>query len=431
MPYIATKPATALLIVLWLLSPATAQQHDQAGPAHVAPDSAQLSSSDWYIDVTATHLPVGATDALSMDAGVVDVDGDGDLDIIVANEHRANILLLNDGSGHFSDASDARLPRGEHDSEDIGIADFDGDGDPDIIVVSEDDQTNELYLNDGNGFFMDASDRLPVTGTSNAVVVADLVGDELPDILIGNNGQNVLLLNTGDATFKDITAGHLPQHDDVTQDLALGDVDGDGDPDLLIGNEDDNRVLLNDGHSRFVHAVAALPLRSAAEETRAADLADIDGDGDLDLLFGNVQAFVESADPQNRLLRNTGAGEFVDITTAQLPADQDRSFGAQFMDLDGDGDMDIITSNANRGKDEWITISPWRVYLNDGSGNFVDATAEIMPAITVGRGFDVEQADFNGDGLADLYLSSRDGSDRLLLRRASESPQKQALAAAQ
>ncbi|MDA3875671.1 MAG: FG-GAP-like repeat-containing protein [Halothiobacillus sp.] len=174
MPYIATKPATALLIVLWLLSPATAQQHDQARPAPVAPDSAQLSSSDWYTDVTTTHLPVGVTDALSMDAGVVDVDGDGDQD---------------------------------------------------IIVVSEDDQTNELYLNDGNGFFMDASDRLPVTGTPNAVVVADLVGDELPDILIGNNGQNVLLLNTGDATFKDVTAGHLPQQDDVTQDLALAAAD--------------------------------------------------------------------------------------------------------------------------------------------------------------------------------------------------------------
>jgi hypothetical protein len=185
-----------------LLTVASARVMAQPPAAAAATDT----SSDLYEDVTASHLPEGVTDGLSMDARPVDVDGDGDLDIIIANEHRANILLLNDGSGHFSDASDARLPRGEHDSEDIGIADFDGDGDPDIVVVSEDDQTNELYLNDGNGFFSDASDRLPVTGTSNAVLVMDLTGNGHVDIVIGNNGRNVLLENRGGAQFVDVSA---------------------------------------------------------------------------------------------------------------------------------------------------------------------------------------------------------------------------------
>jgi len=375
------------------------------------------TSSDFFEDVTASHLPEGVTDALSMDARPVDVDADGDLDIIIANEHRANILLLNDGNGQFSDASEARLPRGEHDSEDIGIADFDGDGDLDIVVVSEDDQTNELYLNDGKGFFSDASDRLPVTGTSNAVLVMDLTGNGQVDIVIGNNGQNVLLENRGDARFVDVSAERLPEFEDVTQDVVAGDVDGDGHVDLLFGNEDANRLLLNDGNGVFAHAAGALPMRDIAEETREADLGDIDGDGDLDILFANVQAFVEDADAQNRLLINNGRGQFEDITANHLPTDQDRSFDGSFLDLDGDGDLDIMTCNANRGSDSWITITPFRAYRNDGAGRFTDVTGELLPASTVGRGFDVQQADFNGDGLPDLYLSNRDGSDRLLLGR--------------
>lgn len=412
----STSVFTSLLIcmLMLLMTVSSARQLMAQQPAAAA---ASDTSSDFYEDVTASHLPEGVTDALSMDARPVDVDADGDLDIIIANEHRANILLLNDGSGHFSDASEARLPRGEHDSEDIGIADFDGDGDPDIVVVSEDDQTNELYLNDGKGFFSDASDRLPVTGTSNAVLVMDLTGNGHVDIVIGNNGQNVLLENRGEARFVDVSAERLPEFEDVTQDVVAGDVDGDGHVDLLFGNEDANRLLLNDGNGVFTHAAGALPMRDIAEETREADLGDIDGDDDLDILFANVQAFVEDADAQNRLLSNNGRGQFEDITANHLPTDQDRSFDGSFLDLDGDGDLDIMTCNANRGGDSWITITPFRAYRNDGAGRFTDVTEELLPASAVGRGFDVQQADFNGDGLPDLYLSNRDGSDRLLLGR--------------
>jgi len=403
-------PLSALL----LLSSASQLMAQQPAAA----SAATATSSAWYEDVTATHLPAGVTDGLSMDARPVDVDADGDLDIIIANEHRANILLLNDGSGRFSDASAARLPRGEHDSEDIGIADFDGDGDVDIVVVSEDDQTNELYLNDGKGFFSDAAKRLPVTGTSNAVLVMDLTGNGHPDILIGNNGQNVLLENRGEARFVDVTSARLSSFADVTQDVVSGDANGDGHIDLLFGNEDANRLLLNDGEGVFRLAENTLPMRDRAEETREADFGDIDGDGDLDILFANVQAFVDEADAQNRLLRNDGEGRFADITASHLPPDQDRSFDGSFLDLDGDGDLDIITCNANRGTESWIAATPWRAYRNDGSGRFADATGELLPATAVGRGFDVQQADFNGDSLPDLFLSSRDGSDRLLLGKA-------------
>ena len=70
-------------------------------------------------------------------------------------------------------------------------------------MVSEDDKTNELYLNRGDGTFEDGGSRIPVTGTSNSVVVVDINSDGAPDILIGNNGQNNLLINNGKGYFKD------------------------------------------------------------------------------------------------------------------------------------------------------------------------------------------------------------------------------------
>ena len=179
------------------------------------------------------------------------------------------------------------------------------------------------------------------------------------------------------------------------------------------GNEDRNRLLINDGTGRFTdHSERRIPLRATAEETREADFGDVDGDGDLDILFANVRAFVPDADPRNRLLINDGTGVFTDETQARLPADGDHSFDGDFLDIDGDGDQDIITGNTMlRGP-----AQPYRVYRNDGSGRFTEATAEVLPAGTTGSGFDIEFADFDGDGRPDLFLASRGSADRLLLR---------------
>jgi len=405
-------------MALSLLATAAAVTACETDPQEAMSQEPPPAIANALFQDVSSQLPQGVLNGLSMDAAFGDVDGDGDLDVIVANEFRPNILLLNDGNARFTDGS-ARLPRDNRDSEDVGLADFDGDGDLDVVVVSEDDQVNELYFNDGTGRFSDEGVRLPVTGTSNGVLVADVSGDGAPDILIGNNGPNALLIGDGAGGFTDETAVRLPRLADVTQDLELGDVDGDGDLDLLVGNEGRNRLLINDGTGRFTDESAArLPARSASEETREADFGDVDGDGDLDVFFANVQAFVQDADPQNRLLINDGAGVFADETEARLPPDVDATFDGDFADVDGDGDLDLLTANAlvdlSQGQ---IVDAPYRAYLNDGTGRFTDGTADVFGAGITGTGLDLELGDLDGDGDADLYLSSRGTADRLLLRR--------------
>lgn len=367
-----------------------------------------------FTNMTGSHLPAATRTSPAMDAKPADLDGDGDLDLVVANEFGPNLLLLNDGTGQFVDASN-QIPRAVHDSEDVGIADFDNDGDLDIVLVSEDDQTNELYLNDGNARFSDGGSRLPVRGTSNGVFVADVNNDDHPDILIGNAGRNVVLINDGSGHFIDESDQRLPNHTTTTQDLELGDVDGDGDADLLVGNEGPNRLLLNDGTGVFTDAPAgSLPFPAGGEETREADFGDVDGDGDLDIFFANVGW--SGINAQNRLLLNDGTGRFTDVTSTHFPSLNDTTLDGDFLDIDEDGDLDLVTASVTLGASQLLD-APYRVYLNDGTGRYTDETETIFPEGVTGRGLDVEAADFNGDGHLDMYLSNRQGSDLLLFMR--------------
>ena len=366
-----------------------------------------------YRDVSATHMPKPPLAAQSMDAHSADIDGDGDLDIIIANEHRPNILLINDGD-RFSNQSVERLPQRDRDSEDIAAADFDGDGDLDILFVSEDDEENEYYLNDGEGRFEDAVDRFPAAGVTNGLAVADVNGDGAPDVILGNAGQNVLLIADGGGGFHDETEARLPVLSDQTQDVEFGDADGDGDLDILVANEDRNRLLMNNGDGVFAdESDQRLAYRDALEETREGDFGDIDGDGDLDIYFANVN-FRQTGELFDRLLINNGDGFYKDETSDRLSPAEDHTVDADFVDIEGDGDLDIVTAGLriNGG----LAPAPYRVFENT-DGAFEEATGKFFPETVVGVGIDVESADFDGDGKPDIFLANRAGPDFLLFRR--------------
>jgi hypothetical protein len=111
---------------------------------------------------------------------------------------------------------------------------------------------------------------------------------------------------------------------------------------------------------------------------------------------------------------------FVDVTDTHLPTSnlQGFSMDAKPVDVDGDGDLDIVAANLDDLSGR-RSHAPYRVYVNNGTGVFQEATQAVFPSGVTGNGSDIEAADFNGDGCIDLYLSSRGGPDRLLFKKAT------------
>jgi len=367
------------------------------------------SGNATYQNVSSSNLPVSLLGGLCMDADHGDVDGDGDIDLALAQEHATNLILLNDGSGVFSVLAGAVMG-GIGDNEDVRLRDFDGDNNLDMLTVHEDDGVHALLINDGSGVFQDMSALIPVNSIANAAEVIDLNSDARLDILLGNAGSNIVLLQQADGSFVDDT-GNRPIGSETTQDLLLLDVDGDNDEDLFVANETDNHLFINDGNGFFADETAAR-LPAGSGETREADAADVDDDGDLDIIVANVN-FNSGRPIQNQLLLNDGSGVFSDVTASNLAGvvNMGSSFTIRFVDIDSDGDADILSPNNAVGQSGDV-----EVWLNDGTGVFSAAAESPFSSAPTGSAFDIEVVDLNADGKEDIYFCYRSGTDQLYLR---------------
>jgi hypothetical protein len=207
-----------------------------------------------------------------------------------------------------------------------------------------------------------------------------------------------------------------------TQELEAFDADGDGDLDIAVANEGQNQLYLNT--AGVLTDVTATHLPRENDESREIRAADFDGDGDADLVVGNVR-FVLDEPERDALLLNDGKGVFAPAPADWQSGTGDASnFTIQAHDLDGDSDVDIVAPNTEFERES----GDHRVLLNDGSARFtVAAAGNVLPAAALGNGFDVEVADLDGDGRADLFLCNRasspnaarsGGVQRLLLNRA-------------
>ena len=364
-----------------------------------------LTIAQYYIDAS-DNLPDADVSFQTKDVLATDIDGDGDMDVILANEFQNNVVLINNGTGFFTRGGMGIPVEEEHDSEAITVNDFNMDGQLDLIFVSEDDFEHEYYWNAGNGTFSAPPLFLPYTNC-RAVNSSDFNGDNIPDIMLGNNGQNFMLINDGTGEFINETFDRIPFIDDKTQDIATRDVDGDGDLDIFLASEDVNRLLINNGSGVFADESTSRLPQGVNMDSRTAVFEDVDMDGDADLFLCNVE-FSAGKDPKNRLYLNDGTGNFTDHTDSHTPGYTDQTLDAVFTDFDFDGDPDLIVSN--------ILGIPMIAYINDGAGKFTDNNGLIFGTPYTLEAFGLAKADFNGDGFEDIYVSNRDGKDALLIR---------------
>jgi hypothetical protein len=313
----------------------------------------------------------------------------------------------------------------------VEIADLDGDGRPDLIFANGGDystpgapEPNQVFLQTGEGFrFLERTrDVLGATPDLARVVKArDFNGDGQPDIVVGTTYQtrSRLYLGEGRGRFREVTDTHLPRQPLSVGDLEPGDVDGDGDLDLVLadwgpGSNMTNdggrtRLWLNDGAARFTDATDPKMPDIRVRFSWDLELADVDNDADLDLLVSCKRC------GGSYLFRNDGAGKFEDDPRG-LPQ-YTNNYEFEPMDLDGDGFLDLVTINDGEIVGGNGFSRREHVFVNDGKGRFRDMTeAWWPPASNVGEDDNmVAFLDFDSDGDADFVVGSLSGPDRLLV----------------
>jgi hypothetical protein len=369
-------------------------------------------TADPFSGVSGSNISSDAHDTRSVELG--DVDGDGDLDLVVGNNNQANRLYLNNGTADpFSGVAGTDISSDAHATMSIALGDVDGDGDLDLAAGNE-GQTNRLYLNNGTAdpfSGVSGSDISSDAHNSRSIALADVDGDGGLDLVAGNAYQtNRLYLNNGTADpFSGVTGADVSSDAHGALSVALGDVDGDGDLDLVAGNYNQtNRLYLNNGTADPFSGVAGADISSDAHETTSIALGDVDGDGDLDLLVGNVYQ-------TNRLYLNDGTADpFSGVASADISSDVHDTLSIALGDVDGDGDLDLATGT--------FFAQPNRLYLNNCtaspfggvSGSDISSDAQFSRSVALG--------DLDGDGDLDLVAGDYDQPNRLYLNNGTASP---------
>lgn len=379
----------------------------------------QASGSLVFLDGSAA-LPPEAL--LAEDGLFVDVDGDGDDDLLVANSSSAtggfveSRLLVNQGglqggmAGVFGDETASRLGGWGVPALAAAAADVDGDGDQDLFLGADDgayNVPNVLLLNQGGpqggvpGFFqpMQVFPGGAFETQAACFVDIDLNGD--PDLVLGN-GTDVqaspapaeLLVNLGGIFVVETAhfggaAWNVPGE---TDGVAAADVNGDGWPDLWLARDGQDLLLIN-GFGIF--APATLP--AVSDNSTSVVSADFDLDGDADFLVSNIGQ-------PDRLWVNLGGGTFVAGTLPAAPPGGIH-MDADVADVDSDGDADVVVAVHTMGGGERSFI-----WVNQGGaqggvpGAFAPwLLANSVPAVVAA----VAAGDADGDGDIDLFVASQ------------------------
>ncbi len=373
-----------------------------------------------FVDVTATHLP--SMSSLSNSSAVGDLDNDGDLDIVLGpgsfgpGWSGQTRLYINAGDGYYTEESSARLPTDAEETNDVILGDIDSDGDLDLFIANIPQGTlggaqDNLYLNLGDGYFMDVTERLPQAEVHSAAgSFVDVNGDNTLDLIVAHIPPQILL-NDGTGHFADCSATHVPVGVDTLNIFTIipTDIDGDWDLDLIVLNalnplnfyDQHEEVWINSGEGIFTRHTEFF--QSAPDDPGLdGDVYDLNGDGIHDIVVAQVF--------ENELYLSTGVGQYENVSSTHLP-ENFRNAAIQFGDVNGNGLVDLVLANG---------MSPDQLFINTGSGMFIDSTEQYLPEIPQSSSRDVNLFDADNDADLDLHFASTgDGQNRLLINTGS------------
>ncbi len=321
--------------------------------------------------------------------------------------------------------------------------DLDGDGDSDVVVTggtlpsdgggSRGPQEGLVLFNNGDNTFTVADGDRPGSESARAILVEDFNKDGILDFYIADHGydappfpgfKNQLLLGTGTG-FIDITDS-LPDIEAFTHSAASGDIDGDGDIDIFAINSDSiefelSYFLINDGAANFTLDRSRLPLSLSSlaqlRNSYSAELTDLDSDGLPELIIGR-RDFTNLT--PTRIHWNNGEGLYSDADVTYLDEidvfnnlEKTHVIDIKGMDFDGDGRTDLLLNayglNAAGTSIQLFMNSGNRVFRNESNQRLGSIALNSDPNYQVPYWFNV--ADINGDGLQDLLPVFNKGTE--------------------
>ena len=350
-----------------------------------------------FTDVT-EQAGVGDT-GYGAGCATADYDNDGDLDLYVTN-FGANVLYRNNGDSTFTDVTQYAGVGDNRWSLGCAFADYDSDGFVDLYVANYIDFDFETHIN--------------CTQKGVATYCPPESFEGSPDTLYRNNG---------DGTFTDVTTtAGVYNKDGKGMGVVFGDYDNDGDVDCYVGNDaGENFLYHNNGDGTFTNvgwmAGVEADENGNVQGTMGVDFGDYDNDGRLDLIAVNYQQ------QPNALYRNDNGSFFTDVSFVAGMAESLPyvGWGADFFDVDNDGDKDLLIANGHLQDTveqyDDTTTYPQQNYLliNNGQGHFVNVSMKAgsgLQAREVSRG--LATGDYDNDGDLDVLISNANDTPQLL-----------------